>query len=281
MLLGMDVMKPMAYALGTTASAIRRLEIQDSQFAAVSELLLDALNVQPADHVVELGSGAGSFTRRILRRLGPHGAIVGVDYSQSLLDQASKNVAGVGPARFEFVLSDIRDVGTLAGGADVLVGRTVLHHLAMPETLLGNLRRVLKPGARLGFVEPEFRALIARLAAFEGQGRAELAPLRRWAEGISRYYQACGLAPSIGATLGRSLEVAGYGRVRSEWFECPMDASAIENMLLYYDEVREKYVKLGIMTSDEIDHDQRLLALLSTDDLPAIWGMYCVTCEVG
>jgi len=274
-------MKPMAYALGTTASAIRRLEIQDCQFAAVSERILDALNIQPSDHVVELGSGAGSFTRRILRRLGPNGAVVGVDYSQGLLDQASKNLAGVSPARLEFVLSDIRDVGALAAGADVLVGRTVLHHLAMPETLLGNLRRVLKAGARLGFIEPEFRALIARLAALEGQGRAQLAPLRRWAEGISRYYQACGLALSIGATLGRSLEVAGYRRVRSEWFECPMDATAIENMLLYYDEVRGKYSERGIMTSDEIDHDQRLLASLPTDDLPAVWGTYCVTCEVG
>jgi len=281
MLLDMDPMKPMAYALGTTASAIRRLEIQDCQFAAVSERILDALNIQPSDHVVELGSGAGSFTRRILRRLGPNGAVVGVDYSQGLLDQASKNLAGVSPARLEFVLSDIRDVGALAAGADVLVGRTVLHHLAMPETLLGNLRRVLKAGARLGFIEPEFRALIARLAALEGQGRAQLAPLRRWAEGISRYYQACGLALSIGATLGRSLEVAGYRRVRSEWFECPMDATAIENMLLYYDEVRGKYSERGIMTSDEIDHDQRLLASLPTDDLPAVWGTYCVTCEVG
>ncbi|HEV3022744.1 MAG TPA: methyltransferase domain-containing protein [Pirellulales bacterium] len=272
-------MKPIAYALGTSASAARRLEIQDGQFAAISERLLDALNIRPADRVVELGCGAGSFTRRILRRLGPQGTLLGVDYSQGLLDQASKNLVGEGPARFELVLSDIRDVGTLVAGADVLLERTVLHHLTVPEALLGHLRRVLKPGARLGFIEPEFRALIARLAALESQGRAELAPLRRWAEGISRYYQACSLAPSIGATLGRSLEAAGYDQVRSVWSECATDAAAIENMLLYYNEVREKYVQLGIMTAEEIDRDQRHLASLSTDDLPAVWGMYCVTCQ--
>src|SRR5690348_14187940 len=74
-------MKSISYALGADASAARRLEIQDAQFAAISERVLDRLNVQPADRVLELGIGAGSFSRRIVRRLGPDGTFVGVDYS--------------------------------------------------------------------------------------------------------------------------------------------------------------------------------------------------------
>ncbi|HUY34708.1 MAG TPA: class I SAM-dependent methyltransferase [Pirellulales bacterium] len=277
-------MKANEYALGTTAGAARRLEIQDAQFAAISEELLDRLNVRPSECVVEMGSGAGSFTRRILRRLGSGGVLVGVDYSQELLDQAASNLrqsgdaARASSARLELVRADISDMAAHAAAADALVGRTVLHHLAFPELLFGQWRAVLKPGARLGFIEPEFRALMARLAALETRGRKELAPLRRWAEGISRYYQARGLAPCIGATLGRSLEVAGYRRVHSQWSECPTDEAAIENMLLYYDEIREKYASLGIMTSNEIDDQQRLLSSLSTDDLPAVWGTYSVTC---
>jgi ubiquinone/menaquinone biosynthesis C-methylase UbiE len=271
-------MESVSYALGTTASAARRLEIQDAQFAAISERLLDRLNIRPSDHVVELGIGAGSFSRRIVERLGPDGNFVGVDYSQGLLDQASRNLAAVSKAKLQFVSSDIQAVGSLAAESDVLTARTVLHHLAFPEVLLGKLRRVLRRGARLGFIEPEFRVPIARLAALEAEGRTELAPLRRWAEGISRYYQRCGLAPCIGATLARTLELAGYQQVDSEWFECPTDAAAIENMLLYYEEIRDKYVSLNVMTSNQIDDDQRLLALLSTENLPAVWGMYCVTC---
>jgi hypothetical protein len=41
----------------------------------------------------------------------------------------------------------------------------------MPEVLLGHLRNELQPGARLGFIEPEFRALVARLARLENSGR--------------------------------------------------------------------------------------------------------------
>ena len=268
------------YALGTTAGAARRLEIQDAQFAAISERLLDRLQIQKSDRVVELGAGAGSFSLRIARRLGADGTLIAVDYSQALLDQAARRLAGVSPARLELVLSDIQEAGALTAQADVLVGRTVLHHLAFPEVLLGKLRRLLRRGARLGFIEPEFRVPIARLAALEEEGRAELAPLRRWAEGISRYYQRCDLAPGAGAILGRALETAGYRRVESEWFECPTDAAAIENMRLYYHEIRDKYESLGVMTAREIDEEQRLLASLSTENLPPAWGMYCVTCEV-
>lgn len=266
------------YALGANNAAARRLEIQDAQFAAISERLLDRLRLRPNDRVVELGIGAGSFTRRILPRLGPQGALIGIDKTQGLLDQAAGSLANVSSARIDLQLADIGDADRWLADADVVVGRTVLHHLEMPEVLLGRWRKVLRPGTRLGFIEPEFRALLARLSAWE-RDRPELAPLRRWAEGISRYYQACRLSPTLGATLARTLEAAGYQNVADEWFECPLDAHGIENMLLYYGEIGDRYEALGIMTPAEIDRDQRLLAALATTDLPAVWGMYCVTCS--
>src|SRR5581483_5187978 len=52
------------YVLGQSERAARRLEIQDAHFAEVSERLLDELALRPDDRVVELGCGAGSFSRR-------------------------------------------------------------------------------------------------------------------------------------------------------------------------------------------------------------------------
>jgi ubiquinone/menaquinone biosynthesis C-methylase UbiE len=270
---------PSAYALGASADAARRLEVQDAQFAAISERLLDRLGLRSNDRVVEFGSGAGSFSRRILRRLGSGGSLVGVDKTQGLLDQAARYVEGISTAQVDLVLGDISELGTWVASADVVVGRTVLHHLAFPEVLLGSLRGRLPSGARLGFIEPEFRALLGRLARLEHEGRTELAVFCRWAEGISRYYQACALSPTIGATLARTLEEAGYEDVVCEWFECPMDANGVENMLLYYDEIQDRYESLGIMTSAEIERDKRQLAALDTRHVPAVWGMYCVTCR--
>src|SRR5213078_2521128 len=100
------------YVLGQSERAARRLEIQDAHFAEVSERLLDDLALRPNDRVVELGCGPGGFSRRILRRLGAGGVLVGVDQSEGLLDQARSALANMGPAQFEPVLADISQLGT-------------------------------------------------------------------------------------------------------------------------------------------------------------------------
>src|SRR5437868_3986000 len=125
------------YVLGQSARAARRLEVQDAHFAEVSEQLLDELALRPNDRVVELGCGPGGFSRRVLARLAEGGVLVGVDSSQGLLDQARDALAGKGPARFEPVLADIAQPGSWLDGADVVVARTVLHHVPMVELLLG------------------------------------------------------------------------------------------------------------------------------------------------
>src|SRR5262245_43357587 len=267
------------YVLGQSARAARRLEIQDAHFAEVSERLLDELALRPRDRVVELGCGPGGFSRRILHRLGEGGVLVGVDRSEGLLAQARTALAGLGPARFEPVAADVCELGSWLDGADVVVGRTVLHHVPMVEFVLGRLRAALRPGTRLGFLEPDFRAPLARLAYLEASGRAELTPLRVWSTAINQLYQANRLSPEMGATLARALEIAGYRRVRADWAECRSDQLMVENILLFYDEVRERLQALGILTGAEIDLQQSMLRGLSSDQLPAVWGTHRVAGE--
>ena len=81
------------YILGQSQRAARRLEIQDGHFADASERLLDDLALRPQDRVVEIGCGPGGFSRRILRRLGAGGVLVGVDASEGLLTQAGAALA--------------------------------------------------------------------------------------------------------------------------------------------------------------------------------------------
>jgi MazG family protein len=267
------------YVLGQSERAARRLEIQDAHFAAVSEQLLDDLDLRPAERVVELGCGPGGFSRRILRRLGAGGVLVGIDSSAGLLDQARVALAGSGPARFEPVLDDVAHLGSWLDGADVVVGRTMLHHIPMVEFVLGRLRAVVRPGTRIGFLEPDFRTPLARLAYLEAGGRSELTPLGVWATAINQLYQASRLSPDVGATLARTLEAAGYRHVRARWTETPSDALTIENMLMFYDEVRERLAALGILTVAEVERQQQLLRGLPKDNLPPAWGIHGVVCE--
>ena len=138
----------------------------------------------------------------------------------------------------------------------------------------------MRPGTRVGFVEPEFRALLGRFSVLEAAGRHELAVLRVWAEGISRFYQASGLSPCVGATLAWALQAAGYTNVRGHSCEHPTDQTVIENLLLYYDEIRDRYLSMGIMTADEIEKQKQQLRALPVGGLPAVWGVHRVTAVV-
>jgi ubiquinone/menaquinone biosynthesis C-methylase UbiE len=265
------------YVLGQSDAAARRLEIQDAHFAEGSEKLLDELRLRPADRVVELGCGAGSFSRRVLRRLGADGVLVGVDASQGLLDQARRLLAECGPARFEPVLGNIDRPAAWLDGVDVVVARTVLHHVPMVENLVGRLLALLRHDARVGFIEPDFRTPLARLAYVEAKGRAELAPLRTWVMAINQLYGAKLLSPAVGATLARAMQLAGYRDVQSSWTECRSDGTMIENMLMFYDEVRGQLQALGLLSSAEVDEQQRLLRALPPDRLPPAWGSFSVS----
>jgi ubiquinone/menaquinone biosynthesis C-methylase UbiE len=267
------------YILGQSASAARRLEIQDAHFAEASEALLNALKLRPQDRIVELGCGPGNFSRRILRHLGKDGVLVGVDSSEGLLAHAKTALAEVSSAKFEPVLADVAQLGPWLTGADVVVGRAVLHHVPMAEFVIGRLRAALKSGTRVGFLEPDFRTPLARLTYLESTGRQELAPLRVWAFAINQLYLANRISPDVGGTLAGTLESAGFSEVRAAWSECPSDALVIENMLMFYDEVRERLQALSILSAEEVEHQQQLLRTLAPGMLPAVWGIHRVTGE--
>jgi ubiquinone/menaquinone biosynthesis C-methylase UbiE len=273
------VIQATGYVLGQSPEAARRLAIQDAHFGDLSERLLDELALRPTDRVVEFGCGPGGFSRRIMRRLGKGGVLVGVDSSQGLLTQAEQALKEHGLARFEPVLADLSALGNWLDGADVVVGRAVLHHIPMAECLLGRLRPLLKTGTRVGFIEPDFRSPLARVAYLEATGRPEVAPLRIWATSLNNLYLANRVSPDVGATLAQALASAGYHNVQGEWSECRSDALMLENMVLVYEEIRDKLSRLGILSAAVIDEQQRLLRALNPESLPAAWGIFRAACE--
>lgn len=264
------------YVLGQSEPAARRLELQDRHFAAPSEALLDAVDVRPDDRVVELGCGPGAFTRRVLNRLGPGGVAVGVDSSAAMLEQAKAALGTHGDARFVPTLADVAKPGAWLDGANVVLGRAVLHHVPMAEFLLGRLRAVLPSCTRVGFLEPDFRRPLAHLA-FAEQQRPELAPLLTFARSINELYAARRISPAVGASLAPAMYEAGYHDVKHVWHPFATDESVLENMSLIYDEVRETLASLNIITAEEIAEQQKLLRALPVDDLPAVWGLHQVT----
>lgn len=271
---------PSPYVLGQSERAARRLEIQDAHFAQPSEELLDRLAIGPNDRVVELGCGPGGLSKRILARLNGDGALVAVDSGAEMLELATKSLAGLGSAKVIPVKADAAQLGSWLDGADVVVGRAVLHHIPMAELFLGRMKAALRPGTRIGFIEPEFRAPLARLGYLQATTNPELAPLTVWAMAINQLYLARRISPCVGATLGAAMELAGFRNVKAKWTDFPSDGTVIENMVMFYDEVRDTLGSLDILTSAEIDTQKAALLELQQNELPPVWGVHRVTAEV-
>ena len=135
------------------------------------------------------------------------------------------------------------------------------------------------PGVPLGFIEPDFRSPLARIAYLEATGRPELAPLRCWATAINQLYAARRISPAVGATLAAALEAAGCRRVRSAWSECRSDALMVANMVQFYAEVQGPLDELGVMGAEENARQRALLEALPAESLPPAWGMFRVAAE--
>jgi len=53
----------------------------------------------------------------------------------------------------------------------------------------------------------------------------------------------------------------------------------VENMLMFYDEVRDRLTSPGIMTAEEVARQEGLLRESHAESLPPAWATFRVACE--
>ncbi len=112
-------------------------------------LISRAVGLKSGMHVLEIGCGTGLFTEMFARS----GArITAVDVSPDLL--ACARARNLPPEQVEF--REMRFEDWPDGDAfDGILGSSVLHHLDIEQSIVV-MFRLLKPGGRLGFAEPNY-----------------------------------------------------------------------------------------------------------------------------
>lgn len=118
--------------------------------------LLDALALEPALTVCDLGCGNGYHSLRIAERLGPHGIVFAADIQKQMLTMLARRQEKLGLDNIERILNTLDDPRLPPRSCDLVLMVDVYHELSHPERILAGLRRALKPGGRLVLVE--FRA---------------------------------------------------------------------------------------------------------------------------
>jgi SAM-dependent methyltransferase len=122
----------------------------DRQVGPLGARVIEILAPAAGERFLDIGCGCGETTLELAKRVGPSGAVLGVDISQPMLAVARERAAGV--AQASFLQADAQAHPFEAGAYDAIHSRFGVMFFQDPVAAFANLRRALKPGGRLAFV---------------------------------------------------------------------------------------------------------------------------------
>ena len=128
------------------------LESPDRGLWQKPDEIMDALNIADGSKVADVGAGAGWFTVRLARRVGPNGVVYAEDIQQPMLDAIDYRVSREGLTNVEPVLGTAEDP-TLPTGLDAVLMVDVYAEVTNRVSLLSYVAAALKPQGRLGIVD--------------------------------------------------------------------------------------------------------------------------------
>lgn len=101
--------------------------------------------IKEGDTVIDLGSGAGNdcFVARAVA--GEKGKVIGIDFTEKMIEKARSNAEKLGYNNVEFRYGDIEQMPVTSNTADVIVSNCVLNLVPNKENVFKEIYRVLKP----------------------------------------------------------------------------------------------------------------------------------------
>jgi len=115
--------------------------------------VMDILDIVPGKDVADIGAGSGWFTVRAAKRVTNSGKVYAVDINPESIDYIDQRIQKEQLRNVKTILSKPDNPELPADSVDAVVLLKVYHEVADPVQLLRNLRRSLKPGARVGIID--------------------------------------------------------------------------------------------------------------------------------
>ena len=110
---------------------------------------ISLLEIQLTDHVLEIGFGPSRGIQQVAR-IAAQGRVAGVDFSETMLQQAlGRNAAAIDAGLVELHLGDASALSYRDNTFDKVFATNVVYFWNDPLANLQEIRRVMKPGGRL------------------------------------------------------------------------------------------------------------------------------------
>ncbi len=118
-----------------------------------TDLLVEALGLQPGMNAADIGCGTGYLAERMAKRILPGGVVYGVDIQQEMLDLMQRKLRLKGIENVKSVLGAEADPKLPPESCDMMVMVDVYHEFEFPYEMVRKMVVALKHGGRLIFVE--------------------------------------------------------------------------------------------------------------------------------
>lgn len=102
--------------------------------------------IKQGDTVLDLGSGAGNDCFVARHETGSTGKVIGVDFSDAMIQRARRNADQLKFNNVEFRSGDIEELPILDDSIDVIVSNCVLNLVPQKDKVMKEMYRVLRPG---------------------------------------------------------------------------------------------------------------------------------------
>jgi len=119
----------------------------DADLGLGCDLPIQFAKIKKGDVVIDLGSGAGNDAFIARSETGETGKVIGIDFTDAMIDKARANAEKLGFHNVEFRKGDIEKMPVTSNVADVIVSNCVLNLVPNKDGVFKEINRVLKSGA--------------------------------------------------------------------------------------------------------------------------------------
>jgi len=160
----------------TLDALVTRLEARGKhpRFIQMMGEYLDAMDIDSAATVIDLGCGTGVASRTIARRPAFSGRVTGIDLSPYLTATATRLAQQEGIAeKVVFRSGDSHSLDIADASFDAVVAHTLISHVEDERAVMAEIARLVKPGGKVTIFDGDYLTLTFASADAANAKRAD------------------------------------------------------------------------------------------------------------